>query len=147
MAHIAKFRQPYTANPLPATPYYGQMVAILSHTVRNLPIGEFVCAIRACSPHKLEREFNTIEQRLLKRGYTRKLLNRVKNIALSKNRHQYLFSTTKTVEQPTNSMLTLTTPYSIHYHQITAIIQISFTDTTSEPKIGKHTTGRCNICV
>lgn len=45
------------------------------HTVRNLPIGEFVRAIKALSTQgHLEKEFQLIEHRLAQQGYTKKLL-------------------------------------------------------------------------
>lgn len=87
------------------------------HTIKNLPIGEYIRATKSCSTDSsLKKEMNIIDGRLKQQGYSSNLLNRAKNIAKSKTRVQYLFATKHS--DNTQNKFVFSTPYSQHFEKL-----------------------------
>lgn len=90
-----------------------------NHVIRNLSIGEYVRARRTYSfPEDYIKETHTIDNRLQQRGYTKKILFRVKNIVDSRDRSHYLFSDRKAQMTSKDTTPTFVISYSRNYNII-----------------------------
>lgn len=94
---------------------YWHNQGILRHTIKGIPVGQFLRVRRICSDAKqFELEATSLYQWFLNRGYPKWMINRTLAIARGKDRKDLL---EKRIQGNNlhQTKLTLSTPYSVEF--------------------------------